>query len=56
MVCKSLANVGDFNPSRCILCNKSTSQSDDFLFVENRGLATLEDLSIQCEKFPKEIC
>ena len=26
MVCTRLANVCDFNPNRCILCNRSTSQ------------------------------
>ena len=56
MACKYLANVGDFNPSRCLLCNKSTSQFDDFVLVENRGLATLKDLSIRWEKLQKEIC
>ena len=55
MVCTRLANVCDFNPNRCILCNRSTSQSDDFVLVGNRGLATLKDLSTRWEKLPKEI-
>ena len=42
MACKSLANVGDFNPSRCLLCSKSTSQSGEFVLLENRGLAVLK--------------
>ena len=46
MACKSIANVGDFNPSRRLLCNKSTFTTDDFVLVENRGMATLKDLSI----------
>ena len=55
MVCTRLANVCDFIPNRCILCNRSTSQSDDFVLVGNRGLATLKDLSTRWEKLPKEI-
>ena len=55
MVCTRLANVCDFNPNRCILCNRSTSHSDDFVLVGNRGLATLKDLSTRWEKLPKEI-
>ena len=47
--------MGNFNPSRFFLCNKSNSQSDDFVLVENRDLATLKDLSIRWEKLPKEI-
>ena len=47
MVCKSLANVINFNSRRYRSCNKSTSQSDDFVLVENRGLVTLKDLSIR---------
>ena len=56
MICKYLTNVVDINLKKYLSCNKSTSQYDDFLLVENRGLATLKDLSIQWEKLPKKIC
>ena len=55
MACKSIVTVSDFNPSRCILCSKSTFQSDDFALVESRGLATLKDLKNYQKKSAKMV-
>ena len=54
MACKSLANVGNFNPSRCLLCNISSSHSDDVVLDDNRDLTTLKGLSIRRENHQKK--
>ena len=54
MACKSSANVGNFNPSKCLLCNIFSSQSDDVVLVDNRDLTTLKGLSIRRENYQKK--